>query len=82
MRNRPRRRGFGLGRMAKVAAELTDALPIEPALAVVALACATCGQPLGTDPEDEPDGDAGLPICGECNRERNFVAIEEVNWRG
>ena len=36
-----------------------------------ALACATCGQPLGDDPEDEPDGDAGLPIRGECNRARN-----------
>jgi hypothetical protein len=44
-----------------------------------ALACATCGRLLlGSDPEDEPDGDAGLPICGECNRERNFAAIEEV----
>ena len=45
----------------------------------LALACATCGRPLGTDPEDEPDGDAGLPICGECNRERNSTAIEEVD---
>jgi hypothetical protein len=78
MRNRARRRGFGLGRMAKVAAELTDALPAEPEVDVVALACATCDRPLGTDPEDEPAGDTGLPICGECNRERNFVAIEEV----
>ena len=34
--------------------------------------CATCGQPLGADPEDEPHGDAGRPICGECNRARNF----------
>ena len=43
------------------------------------LACATCGRLLeGLDPEDEPDGDAGRPICGECNRERNFAAIEEV----
>jgi hypothetical protein len=61
--------------MAKVAAELTsDTDANQP----FALACTTCGRPLGTDPEDERDGDAGLPICGECNRERNFAAIEEV----
>jgi hypothetical protein len=36
------------------------------------LACATCGRLLGTDREDEPKGDAGRPICGECNRARNF----------
>jgi hypothetical protein len=71
-----RRRGFGLGRMAKVAAELTADLEVD---APVALACATCGRPLGQDQEDEPEGDAGLPICGECNRERNFAAIEEVD---
>ena len=40
--------------------------------------CATCGLPLGGDPDDEPAGDAGLPICGDCNRNRNFAAIEEV----
>ena len=40
------------------------------------LKCATCGKELaGLDPEDEPDGDAGLPICGECNRARNFDVI-------
>ena len=38
--------------------------------------CATCGRELvGADPEDEPDGDAGLPICGECNRARNFDGL-------
>lgn len=71
MRSRARRRGFGLGRTAKVAAELAADMTF-------ALACATCGRLLGTDPEDESDGDAGLPICGECNRERNFAALEEV----
>ena len=40
--------------------------------------CATCGSPLDGDPDDEPDGDAGMAICGECNRNRNFAAIEEV----
>lgn len=44
------------------------------------LECATCGRVLGTDEEDEPDGDAGQPICGECNRARNFDAIELVEW--
>jgi hypothetical protein len=39
--------------------------------------CATCGQALGFDPEDEFDGDAGLRICGECNRGRNFDAMLE-----
>jgi hypothetical protein len=40
------------------------------------LRCATCGAELaGLDPEDEPDGDAGLPICGECNRARNFDVL-------
>lgn len=38
--------------------------------------CATCGTELvGVDPEDEADGDAGLPICGECNRARNFDVL-------
>jgi hypothetical protein len=35
-------------------------------------ACATCGAILNGDPEDDPTGDAGLPICGECDRSRNF----------
>ena len=43
------------------------------------LECATCGRTLGQDPEDEPEGDAGMPICGECNRMRNFEAIEEFD---
>ena len=41
------------------------------------LSCATCGRLLDGDLEDEPFGDAGRPICGECNRARNFDAIEE-----
>jgi len=77
MHNRARRRGFGLGRMAKVAAELTADLEVDPPLA---LACATCGTALGLDPEDAADGDAGPPICGECNRERSFAAIEELGF--
>ena len=37
------------------------------------LKCATCDTELvGLDPEDDPEGESGLPICGECNRARNF----------
>jgi hypothetical protein len=37
--------------------------------------CATCGRGLGHDKEDEPRGDAGKPICGACNRARNFDVL-------
>lgn len=40
--------------------------------------CATCGLALDGDPDDEPAGDAGMPICGDCNRARDFDAVEEV----
>jgi hypothetical protein len=43
------------------------------------LLCATCGRLLGDDPEDEPDGDAGLPICGECDRARDFDVLLETH---
>jgi hypothetical protein len=42
------------------------------------LICASCGKPLGFDPDDDPAGDAGQPICGECDRARNFDAELEV----
>ena len=38
--------------------------------------CATCGLMLDGDWDDEPDGDAGRPICGDCNRNREFAAIK------
>jgi hypothetical protein len=39
--------------------------------------CATCGRPLtGLDPDEDEAGDAGLPICGECARERDFFDLE------
>ena len=41
------------------------------------LTCASCGQPLDGDPDDEPTGDAGLPICGECTRDGDFGALLE-----
>ncbi len=46
------------------------------------LICTSCGRPLEDDDEDEPEGDAGQPICGECNRARNFDAIEREDWPG
>ena len=51
-----------------------------------ALRCATCGRALDRDADEDPTGDAGQPICGECERERNLVAIdmldgvEDGNW--
>lgn len=47
--------------------ELEDVLLVEALMGWDGVQCATCGRPLGTDPEDERDGDAGLPICGECS---------------
>ena len=39
------------------------------------LNCHRCGQPLGNDPDDEPDGGVdGLPMCGECVRNRDEAA--------
>ena len=43
------------------------------------LRCATCGKALGGDPEDEPAGDAGEPICGECDRARDFDALDAAD---
>ncbi len=38
--------------------------------------CATCGRALHGDPDEDPTGDGGRPICGECERERNFFALD------
>ncbi len=40
------------------------------------LRCATCGRALVGDPDEDPTGDAGRPICGECERERDFFAMD------
>ena len=41
------------------------------------ISCATCGQPLeGDDPDGDPAGDAGLPICGECARAAHFQVLD------
>jgi hypothetical protein len=49
----------------------------------VTVICATCGTALdGQDQEEDPTGDGGQPICGNCARERDFfdigVALEEA----
>ena len=46
------------------------------ALDDVLLACATCGRALTGDPDEDPTGDAGQPICGECARERDFFVMD------
>jgi hypothetical protein len=40
------------------------------------LRCANCGSPLNGDPDEDPTGDAGMPICGNCARERDWFDIE------
>ncbi len=41
--------------------------------------CVCCGRLLGDDPEDEIDGEgSGRDICGNCNRGRNWDAIESM----
>jgi hypothetical protein len=43
---------------------------------VLPLRCATCDRELDGDPDEDPAGDDGRPICGECERERNFFAMD------
>ena len=45
------------------------------------LRCATCGRALDGDPDEDPTGDAGRPICGECARERDFFAMDVADGR-
>jgi hypothetical protein len=42
------------------------------------LRCGSCGRILDGDLEDDPLGNGGRPICGECNRARNFDVDLEV----
>jgi hypothetical protein len=41
--------------------------------------CATCGRLLTGDPDEDPRGDAGRPICGECERNNNFLDIDAAD---
>ena len=43
------------------------------------LTCATCGMPLVGDPDEDPVGDAGLPICGECERANHFEVLDAMD---
>jgi hypothetical protein len=38
--------------------------------------CATCGRALDGDPDEDPTGDGGDPICGECSRERDWFVMD------
>lgn len=49
---------------------------MDPAVDEPILFCATCGRALTGDPDEDPTGDAGMPICGECARERDFFVID------
>lgn len=41
--------------------------------------CHRCAAPLEGDPDDDPTGGpAGLPLCGECVRNRDFAADVEA----
>jgi hypothetical protein len=40
------------------------------------LVCVTCGAALDGDPDEDPTGDGGRPICGECARNRDFLALD------
>ncbi len=43
------------------------------------LFCATCGTVLTGDPDEDPTGDAGMPICGNGARERDFFVMDMVD---
>jgi hypothetical protein len=45
------------------------------------LFCATCRRPLTGDPDEDPTGDDGMPICGECARERDFFDLHMLDGR-
>ena len=40
--------------------------------------CANCGRKFDGDPDEDPMGEAGLPLCGPCDRARNFDADLEL----
>ena len=48
-------------------------------MADVMVRCATCDRVLDGDPDEDPTGDAGRPICGECARERDFFVMDAAD---
>jgi hypothetical protein len=48
--------------------DLEDGLKVDLLMGWDGPTCAACGAPLGGDPDEEPTGQADLPICGECRR--------------
>ena len=40
------------------------------------LVCVSCGHVLDGDPDEDPNGNAGEPQCGECARSANFVVMD------
>ena len=47
---------------------------------VDAAICRTCGTALdGLDPDEDPTGDDGEPICGNCYRERDFFVMDAAD---
>ncbi len=55
---------------------MDEAAPDDGAPEPDVLRCATCGAALDGDPDEDPTGDAGMPICGECERNRDFLAMD------
>lgn len=47
-----------------------------PAFDEAPVLCVACGRVLDGDPDEDPIGDAGQPICGECARERDFFVMD------
>jgi hypothetical protein len=43
---------------------------VDPAVVDSTLFCARCHSELDGDPDEDPSGDGGRPICGDCARER------------
>ena len=38
--------------------------------------CVICWRELDGDPDEDPFGEDGRPICGECSRSRDFLALD------
>lgn len=58
---------------------VTEDLAAEDEFVLGPPACATCGTPLSGDPDEDPTGDAGLPICGECERANHFEVLDAMD---